>query len=223
MAVLESAEFEDLQALSARALAGHREASQSIDPSGASHDAREVSCAQCREPMQRRTIEDVEIDECTACGVYWFDQGELGAVLEARTQTTLESLGPHQAPLSSRERCAVCWRSTEMFRFNHVPHVAVDVCAEHGNWLDDWQGRELLLWGRKDAAQAEAARTTPYQRRIDRLRTGRAVWIVAGMYTLKSAALSTHGALGTLVLAFWLKDLVELIVGSLGRRRSAAH
>lgn len=209
-------------AVSVRDPASEREVSLEIDPSKVWHDTRLVSCAQCRQPMVRRTIEGIEIDECTECGVYWFDQGELGAVLEARTRTTLESLGPRRAPLQSRERCPVCLRSTQMHRFNHVPQVAVDVCTDHGNWLDQWQGRELYLWGCKDAKQIEVAQTAPYRRRFDRLRTRRAVFIALSMYGLKATVLAPHVALSIVVLAFWFKDLVELFVLSRGSSHPTA-
>lgn len=39
-----------------------------------------MKCPQCHEPMEKKTIGDVTIDECRQCRGLWFDAGEFDAV-----------------------------------------------------------------------------------------------------------------------------------------------
>src|SRR5215217_5127710 len=109
--------------------------------------------------MQPREIDGVVIDECPSCTLQWFDDGELAVLLAARTSWTLDALGPERSPMASSPMasspwCALCHRPTAAFRFHAAPHVHIDACIEHGQWLRDHQARELTLWGRKEAALA---------------------------------------------------------------------
>jgi Zn-finger nucleic acid-binding protein len=179
-------------------------------------EPRTLSCAHCRARMQRHIIEGVEVDECTGCGLRWFDVGELATVIAARTSWSVDALGPSRSPVQSSEPCAVCRRQTTAFRFHAVPHLHVAACDEHGNWLDEWQGRELTLWGRKEARLAEAVATRPYQRRFDRLRSSTIVYLASSALALRG--LSFESVLSILALALWAIDTCEVVVAWWHRR-----
>jgi Zn-finger nucleic acid-binding protein len=170
-------------------------------------DARTLSCAHCRDPMQRHVIEGVEIDECRRCGLHWLDEGELATLVAARTSWSLEALGPSGSPVKREETCPICGRCTSTFRFNAVPHVHLAVCDRHGNWLDDWEGRELTLWGHKEARRAHLANTTPYQRRVERFLDPSIVWLVVLALGLGSLSFNTIAALLMAAAWDWAKAL----------------
>ena len=164
--------------------------------------------------MQPRELDGVVVDECPSCSLRWLDDGELEVLLAARTSWSVEALGPARSPCESASWCAVCHHSTVAIRFHAVPHVHIDACVEHGHWLREWQGRELMLWGRKEAALAEAVRTRPYARRFDRLRSTTIVWLVST--ALACRGLSSHSVVSLVIALSWAStwafDLAETTV-----------
>lgn len=112
-------------------------------------------------------IDGVEVDECPSCMMRWFDEGELDRIVRIRRATCIGSLGPQESSSGPTYPCSVCGGSTAQFQFNAAPQVQLHACAEHGQWLDAWGVRNLVHWGRKEAALVEHASTGVYHRRAE--------------------------------------------------------
>ena len=45
-----------------------------------------MNCPKCEGELRTRTTDDVEIDECSACGGIWLDKGELEKIVAREQQ-----------------------------------------------------------------------------------------------------------------------------------------
>jgi Zn-finger nucleic acid-binding protein len=109
----------------------------------------ELACAVCGTPMHTIHHEGVELDACPAgCGV-WLDPGELRQVVASEDQPRprvqqldeLERARGATAEVMSQvasEAVRPCPRCGGALRKRDYPGstVVMDVCAEHGYWLD---------------------------------------------------------------------------------------
>lgn len=167
---------------------------------------RVLKCCDCFETMQVVTIDGVDVDECPSCAMRWFDEGELDRIVHLRRATCIGSLGPHAATPASSYPCSVCGESTAPFQFNAAPQVQLHACSRHGQWLDAWGVRNLVHWGRKEAALVEHASTGVYHRRSERALwagfafldhvSGLKLVVAAVFWVLGSRVPAGHGLLG---------------------------
>ena len=81
-----------------------------------------IACLRDQAPMNRRVIEDVEIDVCESCGGFWVDGGELQELVSAAKD--VESSGDPERPLISelepRDIAILAWIAPGTFtKFQH--------------------------------------------------------------------------------------------------------
>jgi Zn-finger nucleic acid-binding protein len=108
-----------------------------------------VSCPVCEAGMPAHSVGGIPVNECTSCGGLWV-AGEHFDRLVARAIEARKQRGPGAEltaaprvkganPVSQRvhyRRCPVC--NAQMLRrnFRKSSGVILDVCGEHGTWLD---------------------------------------------------------------------------------------
>ena len=109
----------------------------------------EVACPCCEALMPAQSVAGIPVNECTGCGGLWvagdhFDRLVTRAI-EARKQRD-PAAGPVAAPrvkganpAAQRveyRRCPVCGVQMLRRNFRKSSGVILDVCSEHGSWLD---------------------------------------------------------------------------------------
>jgi len=57
--------------------------------SKASKDASRMKCPKCGEPLQERSFQKIQIDQCTGCNGIWLDPGELEQVAKKENDSWL--------------------------------------------------------------------------------------------------------------------------------------
>jgi Zn-finger nucleic acid-binding protein len=107
-----------------------------------------MQCPKCQtDSFVARTIRGIIVDRCTTCNGLWFDERELGTLLNAdpRSLAPLRS-GTGQETLNYKR--AKCPRdATPLLRMYSAinPAVIVDTCLQcHGIWLDGGEFDALL-------------------------------------------------------------------------------
>lgn len=101
-------------------------------------------CPGCGGALVVKSHEPVEIDECTACGGMWLDDGELELLAPRPTlerihlQTIARRLAEMRQPPAPvvYRRCPRCDQSMNRVNFGRVSGVVIDLCTAHGVWLD---------------------------------------------------------------------------------------
>ena len=124
-------------------------------------------CPVCHHPM--KTIDIGKkipflIERCDSCYGLFFDHNELESMIESSIKGSrnvdLEKLNaltenPRYIDVIVYRRCPVC--KTLMNRKNYAQRsgVVMDVCAEHGIWLDPGELRHILEWVKSGGEQRD--------------------------------------------------------------------
>jgi Zn-finger nucleic acid-binding protein len=109
----------------------------------------EVACPVCDARMPAQTVGGIPVNECTSCGGLWvagehFDR-LVGRAIESRKQKGPEAalVAPPRVkganPVTQRveyRRCPICGVQMLRKNFRKSSGVILDVCTEHGTWLD---------------------------------------------------------------------------------------
>jgi Zn-finger nucleic acid-binding protein len=109
----------------------------------------EVPCPCCEALMPAQSVAGVPVNECTGCGGLWVP-GEHFDRLVARAIEARQKRGPEAAlaaaprvkganPAAQRveyRRCPSCGVQMLRRNFRKSSGVILDVCSEHGSWLD---------------------------------------------------------------------------------------
>lgn len=116
-----------------------------------------MDCPKCVGKLEKKTVENIEIDACTVCEGIWFDAGELEAVIKGDSKDfdyidvgreSLDGLELAAAKIdldSKKGKCPRCDDGTELLQTQYEKDrkVRVDICPKgHGLWLD---GGEIKL------------------------------------------------------------------------------
>lgn len=115
-------------------------------------------CPICHEPME--TIDVGEkipflIERCASCYGLFFDNEELDEMIEASVKGSrnvdLKALSeltenPRHIDIIVYRRCPVCQKMMDRRNYRHRSGVILDVCTEHGVWLDPGELRQIMEW-----------------------------------------------------------------------------
>lgn len=96
------------------------------------------------------------IERCNQCLGLFFDPGELDALLDAAVTNVfvidrgrleqIGSSGPSASYPVGYIKCPVCSKVMNRVNFGARSGVIVDVCKDHGVWLDGGELRQLFEW-----------------------------------------------------------------------------
>lgn len=109
----------------------------------------ELACPVCDALMPAHSVAGIAVNECTSCGGLWV-AGEQFERLVARAIELRRQRGPSTAllapprvqganPVAQRvvyRRCPCCSAQMQRRNFRKSSGVILDVCVEHGSWLD---------------------------------------------------------------------------------------
>jgi len=116
-----------------------------------------MNCPKCVGKLEKKKVENIEIDACAVCEGIWFDAGELEAVIKKDSKDfdyidvgreSLDGLELAVAKIdldSKKGKCPRCDDGTELLQtqYEKDQKVRVDICPKgHGLWLD---GGEIKL------------------------------------------------------------------------------
>ncbi|MBX3230485.1 MAG: zf-TFIIB domain-containing protein [Labilithrix sp.] len=136
-------------------------------PPAASAHYRATLCARCGNPNLTRLAlgpNDAEVDHCLGCRGAFVSSGAWTALLDAIAAgeaLDLARFGERVESPFPLVRCPVCRYEMERARFAGTSAVVIDVCNQHGTWLDRGELPALaaFLRGAPDA-QASPAGTS---------------------------------------------------------------
>lgn len=72
-----------------RELVAKLKAKQALEAREPAKQASHTKCPKCGEPLETRTFQKIEIDECTGCGGIWLDPGEMEQVAQKESGSWL--------------------------------------------------------------------------------------------------------------------------------------
>ena len=115
-------------------------------------DEKPLPCPRCRESMQALRLGDTVARECGACGGLWLDPLSLqrlcdGREVRAEVVSALGARVPSVRPLPDVVRyvpCPLCGRIMNRKNFAQSSGVVLDVCVNHGVWLDRGELERVL-------------------------------------------------------------------------------
>jgi Zn-finger nucleic acid-binding protein len=113
-----------------------------------------MDCPVCRHAMVTLELNEVEIDNCVACGGIWLDAGELETLIEdAQKATSL--LASFQVSKDTREkprRCPICDKKMHKILVPSSDHpLLIDRCRRnHGLWFDQGELDDILAHAQLD-------------------------------------------------------------------------
>ncbi len=133
-------------------------------------------CPRCLDPMKTVAVAGVFLDVCPGCGGTWYDRGEFEVHLNnvSRQRTTSASPLPpiiREAPTDYLP-CARCGVAMQRKNFDGGSGVIVDICAEHGVFLDPGELRQIVEYVGSERQQTvqrmrETERMSRLERKID--------------------------------------------------------
>jgi Zn-finger nucleic acid-binding protein len=115
------------------------------------------ACPRCRAAMHPRTVDGAPLLECTSCGGFWMEPPHFDFVCRrARNEPRIGS-GP--APLLIERPpdplghaylpCPECEDFLVRKNFGGTSGVVIDVCRNHGVWLDHGELPRIVRWIRE--------------------------------------------------------------------------
>lgn len=139
-----------------------------------------ASCPRCCGALRVRAWTGAQAIECSACGGLWLEPGSFERLCqraEAREQA-LESLGAAGAPARSIDAsvvrylpCVRCGQPMNRRNFGQSSGILLDVCREHGLWLDHGELQRALAFaqagGLVRARQREIERLEHERQRLE--------------------------------------------------------
>lgn len=101
-----------------------------------------LSCPKCKVALKPEVFRKIELDVCPSCSGMWLDTldfeqltSEKDVYTDPRTSTHYDRL-PLETPVRYRE-CLRCSDVMTRLNFGSISGVMIDVCADHGVWLDE--------------------------------------------------------------------------------------
>ncbi len=116
-------------------------------------------CPGCGEPLIIFELEGIEIDHCVSCLGTWLDSGELEQILERRVlefsdEEQRQILDVRKAPAKGPLDPAPCPKCGEVMKravYNMSVCLVIDVCSQHGVWLDTGEIKTVQAVAEKSA------------------------------------------------------------------------
>ena len=107
-------------------------------------DEKPLHCPRCRETMQGMQLGGIRVSECAECGGLWLDPATLQTLCDDRERhaEVIATLSAHAALRSvitgvvHYVPCPMCAKLMNRTNFAHISGVILDVCRNHGVWLD---------------------------------------------------------------------------------------
>jgi Zn-finger nucleic acid-binding protein len=137
-----------------------------------------LKCPRCREPMQALRLGTTTVRECAACGGLWLDPASLQRLSDDREERAgVVSVLAARVPASTAPPdvvryvpCPQCEKLMNRKNFAQSSGVILDVCADHGVWLDRGELERVLGFvsggGLARARAKEHERLVEEQRRL---------------------------------------------------------
>jgi Zn-finger nucleic acid-binding protein len=181
-----------------------------------------LPCPRCREPMQALLLGDTTARECAACGGLWLNPAALQRLSDGReTRAEVVTLLGLRAPTTKTPPdvvryvpCPECGGLMNRKNFAQSSGVVLDVCANHGVWLDRGELERVLGFvaggGLARARAREQQRLVEEQRRLSALQnaTGQIGSVAQHDVTWShTVSTSAHDSLGHLLL-----DALNIVV-----------
>jgi Zn-finger nucleic acid-binding protein len=135
-----------------------------------------LQCPRCREPMQALRLGDTTARECAACGGLWLDPQSLQRLSDGReTRAEVVNVLGARVPMAATPPdvvryvpCPQCGKLMNRKNFAQSSGVVLDVCADHGVWLDRGELERVL--GFVSGGGLARARTREQQRLVEEQR-----------------------------------------------------
>jgi Zn-finger nucleic acid-binding protein/DNA-directed RNA polymerase subunit RPC12/RpoP len=171
-------------------------------------DAR---CPRCESGLRTRSIGSSNVSECEQCGGLWLTEEHFATVCERSDEQELasraltQSAPPTRAPDKHKVRylpCVVCKDLMSRRNYSGRSGIIIDVCREHGIWLDHTELEGILSFIRGGGLdRAREAQLERLKRQEQRTRASRHT--SAGE---SAAPFSQHrSARGGLTLGTWVE------------------
>lgn len=141
----------------------------------------ERTCPTCAIPLHTIDItagsEHFYIEQCDRCMGYFFDHGELAAILNGTIQESLtvnyDKLNTLAVEYSLEnevvyKKCPVCSEFMNRKNFGTRSGVVVDICKDHGIWLDGGELKKLMEWKKAGGQLLHEERKEDERRREER-------------------------------------------------------
>jgi len=102
------------------------------------------TCPRCAGPLRSRRVGADQLVECTGCAGLWVEPRLLDRLCEdaGARKSVAEMIGGMPAPKAAQQhaaayiRCPNCAQPMNRKNFASISGVLIDVCREHGVWLD---------------------------------------------------------------------------------------
>ena len=145
-----------------------------------------LACPRCREPMQSLRLGATLVHECAACGGLWLDPASLQQLADAHeksadvvsvlaTRVSVPGAGGVSTTIEVVRYvpCPSCTKLMNRVNFAHSSGIVLDVCKNHGLWLDRGELQRLLQFigagGLAAARKRDEERLVDEQRRLTAL------------------------------------------------------
>ncbi|MFC1807441.1 zf-TFIIB domain-containing protein [Candidatus Omnitrophota bacterium] len=118
-----------------------------------------MDCPKCVGKLQKKKVEDIEVDACFACEGIWFDAGELEAIIKADSTDRFDYIDVGREAFDGEEaaqagvnlndkkgKCPRCDDGTVLTQTQYEKEemIKVDICPKgHGIWLDGGEVQAL--------------------------------------------------------------------------------
>jgi len=118
-----------------------------------------MDCPKCVGKLEKKKVENVEIDACPICEGIWFDAGELEAVIKADSTDRFDYIDVGREEFDGAEiaekginldakkgKCPRCEDNTMLVQsqYEKDEKLKVDICPKgHGMWLDGGEVQRL--------------------------------------------------------------------------------
>jgi Zn-finger nucleic acid-binding protein len=115
--------------------------------------AEHTRCPRCKAALRSRSLGELALIECSSCGGLWISHETFERLCDRADQQELTRrlLGARPAPTGVVSEnavaylpCPLCATMMNRRNFAHISGVILDVCREHGLWLDHTELEKVL-------------------------------------------------------------------------------
>ncbi len=141
-----------------------------------------LPCPRCAEEARLYEVEyrGILIDVCVRCEGSWYDIGELDALVQTtREDASSGSFQPSKPPVPRNEafeesavnpvyiRCPHCQRIMDRRNFERRSGILVDLCLEHGVWLDGGEIQRIRAWAARSPQASSSSKKAKADTEVD--------------------------------------------------------